>query len=138
MTYEEIVKKASTAAKKLDKDAIKEHAAIQIDIEGEGEGAFYVELDNGKVDVEPYEYYDNDCKIKAAADVIIDLLSGKVDAGAALSEGKLSVEGNVEKALVLANAIKSAQEKKAAPAKKPAAKKPAAKKPAAKKLTAKK
>ena len=40
MTYEEIVKKAKQAAKNIDAKAVKEHIAIQIDIEGEGETTF--------------------------------------------------------------------------------------------------
>ncbi|MBQ9361485.1 MAG: SCP2 sterol-binding domain-containing protein [Lachnospiraceae bacterium] len=141
MTYEEVVGKAKQAVKKIDTTAIKEHSAIEIDIEGEGEGAFYVELDNGKAVVEPYEYYDNDCKIRTDAATLADLLAGKLDAVAALSEGKLVVEGDMEKAVSLAAALKSAPAKKStAPAKKPATKKPAstAKKPAAKKPATKK
>lgn len=42
MTYEELVKKVKKVVEKIDKGAVKEHAAIEIDIEGEGEGAFYV------------------------------------------------------------------------------------------------
>ena len=34
---------------------------MEFEIEGEAEGAFYVELLDGKVDVEPFEYYDRDC-----------------------------------------------------------------------------
>ena len=71
MIYEEIVKKAVQAAKKVNKDAIEEHLAVEFDIEGEGEGAFYVELDKGKIDVQPYEYYDCDCRIRGGADVIM-------------------------------------------------------------------
>ena len=69
MTYEEIVKKIKQVAGKIDKGAIKEHVAIEVDIEGEGEGAFYVELNKDKVTVEPYEYYDSDCKIRVEAQV---------------------------------------------------------------------
>ena len=60
MTYEEIVKKVKTAAKKADASSIKEHVAFQFNITGEGAGAFYLEIDNGEVKVEPYEYYDRD------------------------------------------------------------------------------
>ena len=75
------------------------------------------------------------------AATLADLLAGKLDAVAALSEGKLVVEGDMEKAVSLAAALKSAPAKKStAPAKKPATKKPAstAKKPAAKKPATKK
>ena len=135
MTYEEIVKKAKQAAKNIDSSAIKDHVAIQIDIEGEGEGAFYIEAADGKATVEPYEYYEHDCKIKTDADTITALLSGKLDAEGAMAEGKLQVEGDGSKALALIKAVKKPAAKKAT-AEKPAAKKAAAKKPAAKKTTA--
>ena len=141
MTYEEIVKKAKQAAKNIDAKAINEHIAIQIDIEGEGEGAFYVEASEGKVAVEPYEYYENDCKIKADAETIIAVLSGKVKAEGAVSDGKLQVEGDGGKALTLINARKTPEKKpvaKKAPAKKAPAKKAPAKKTIAKSTTAKK
>lgn len=126
MTYEDVVKKAKQAVKKIDTSAIKEYAAIEIDIEGEGEGAFYIELDNGKAIVEPYEYYDYDCRIRTNADTFVKFLDGKFDVVAALSDGKLVAEGDKEKAASLAAALKSASvKKKAAPAKKPAAKKKA-------------
>ncbi len=136
MTYEDIVKKAKQAVKTIDTAAIKEHAAIEVVIEGEGEGAFYVELDTGKAAVEPYEYYDNDCRIRTDADTLAELLSGKLDPVAAALDGKLAVEGDVEKLKTLAANLKAPAKKQPA-AKKPAAKKPAAKKPAAK-TTAKK
>ena len=131
MTYEEIVKKAKQAAKNIDANALNEHIAIQIDIEGEGEGAFYVEASEGKIAVEPYEYYENDCKIKTDAETIIAVLSGKLKAEEALSGGKLQVEGDAGKALTLINARKT-------PEKKPAAKKAPAKKIAIKKTPEKK
>ena len=136
MTYEEIVKKAKQAAKNIDAKSINEHIAIQIDIEGEGEGVFYVEALEGKIAVEPYEYYENDCKIKADAETIIAVLSGKLKAEDAVSDGKLQVEGDGGKALTLINARKALAKKpvvKKAPAKKTAPKKTPVKKTATKK-----
>ena len=137
MNYEELVKKAKQAAKKMDVSTIDEHIAVQIDIVGEGEGAFYVEVADGKVSVEPYEYYDNDCKVTASADVITALFAGKLNVDEALANGSVFVEGDGGKALAIVNALKSAPEKKPAAAKKPAAKKPTAKKTTAKKTTKK-
>ena len=121
MTYEELVKKVKKVVEKIDKGAVKEHAAIEIDIEGEGEGAFYVELDKDKVAVEPYEYYDNDCRIRTGAETLIDLVTGKLDAVKALEDGKISVDGDIEKAQVLSNVLKTATNKKASEIKKPVA-----------------
>ena len=118
MTYEELVKKVKQAVEKIDKGAIKEHSAIEIDIEGEGEGAFYVELDKDKVEVEPYEYYDNDCKIRIGADTLIELASGKLDVVKALEDGRISFDGDIEKALILSDALKAVAGKKSTEAKK--------------------
>ncbi len=162
MTYEEVVKKAKTAVGKIDTSAISEHFAIEIDIEGEGEGALYIELDNGKAVAEPYDYHDNDCRIRTDAVTFIDLLKGKIDAATALSEGRIFFAGNWEKAVSLAHSLKPAVKpkkettaqkattaKKTTAAKKPAAtkattakktttKKAEEKKPAAKKIVTKK
>ena len=134
-----MVKKAKHAAKKVDAEAIDGHIAIQVDITGEGEGAFYVEVADGNVNVEPFEYYDNDCKISADGDTVIALLSGKLAAEEALSAGRVTVEGDAGKALSLVNAVKTAPEKKPAAKPKTSSKEAAtAKKPSAKKTTTKK
>ena len=131
MTYEELVKKVKKVVEKIDTGAVKEHTAIEIDIEGEGEGAFYVELDKDKVAVEPYEYYDNDCRIRTGAETIIDFVTGKLDAVKALEDGKISVDGNIEKALVLSDVLKATVNKKSSEIKKTAtASKPATSKKA--------
>ena len=132
MTYEEVVKKAKAAVKKIDTSTINEHFAIEIDVEGEGEGALYIELDNGKAVVEPYDYYDNDCRIRTSADTLIKLLSGKLDPATAMSEQSIFLTGNWEKAVALAKSLKPIEVKKPATAKKATA----AKKAAPKKATA--
>lgn len=132
MRYEEIVKKASQAAKKVNKDAVEEHLAVEFDIEGEGEGAFYVELDKGMIDVQPYEYYDCDCRIRGNADVIMDLIEGKIDETVAYLQGKFRVEGNFDKAVAFAKAVSNIIVKPA-PQKKKTTRKPASKTTAKKK-----
>ena len=129
MTYEEIVSYVSKKATKL---KAKSEAAVQVDITGEGEGAFYVAVKEGKIEVAPYEYFDHDAKVVADGNEFIAYLDGKAD------ESVLSIIGDVEKAAIIKElvskapakaAAKPAAEKKAAPAK--AAAKPAAEKKAA-------
>ncbi|MBQ8892693.1 MAG: SCP2 sterol-binding domain-containing protein, partial [Bacilli bacterium] len=70
---------------------------------------------------EPYEYYDNDCRIRTGAETLIDLVTGKLDAVKALEDGKISVDGDIEKALVLSDVLKATVvNKKSSEAKKPA------------------
>lgn len=97
MTYEEIVKEAKASLCGKDAKEIDGHLAVQIDVIGEGEGAFYVEVKDGEVFVEPYEYYDRDCKLIATADVFTKLISGKLDAVLAYTTGKLRVEAGMYK-----------------------------------------
>ena len=47
MTYEEIVSLAEKNFKKTKAKKIESNAAVEFDIYGEGEGAFYVELKEG-------------------------------------------------------------------------------------------
>ncbi len=142
MTYEEVVAKVKDSLKDFDVSDVKEHAAYQFNITGEGEGAFYVEIDNGKINVEPYEYFDRDILVYTSAADLMDVIDGKTDFVNAHLSGKISAEGGLRKAELIKDFGKKVVAKKApakkAPAKKAAAKKPAAKKTTAKKATAKK
>lgn len=135
MTYEEIVKTARESLCGTEVKDMPGHLAVQIDVEGEGEGAFYIELKDGSVFVEPYEYYDRDCKLIASADVFTKLISGKLDAVLAFTTGKLKVEGSIDKALEFQNLVKAIE--KAQKAAKKSAPKAEAKTKAAAKTTTK-
>ena len=132
MTYEEIVAYTKKKVAAANFKSYKGHLAAQVNITGEGEGAFYIELNDAAVAVEPYEYYDRDVILVSNADVFIAILDGKKAAQDAVAAGELKLVGNVEKALELAEAFKKkAPAKKATPAKKAEAK-PVAKKAEAK------
>lgn len=136
MTYEELVKKAKETYGTADASKITEHVAIQFNVTGEAEGAFYLEIADGKVNVEPYEYYDRDVIVTTDAETLIKMAEGKLGMEAAYLTGKIKADGNLTKGLLLKELV----------AKKPAAKKTvkkaatkdtAAKKPAAKKTVVK-
>ena len=145
MKYEEIVAKVKKAYAKADTALVDEHLAVQVDVTGEGEGAFYIEVADGKINVEPWEYLDHDFKIRCTAEEIIAIAEGKKKLSKEVEEGNVYVSRNVDKVAVfdLIVAKKSASGRKKADAakaeKKPVEKK-AAKKDAAKaeKKTAKK
>ena len=107
MTYEEIVDKVKELFGEADVSMIDEHLAYQFNITGEGGGAFYVEVKDGKLDIQPYEYYDRDSLFICKADVLFKIISGKMDPVLAFTLGKLKVEGSIEKALRLKEFIKS-------------------------------
>ncbi|MCI9593199.1 MAG: SCP2 sterol-binding domain-containing protein [Lachnospiraceae bacterium] len=106
MTYEELFQKIKEMFMKADISGIKEHLAFQFNITGEGEGAFYAEVKDGTLYVEPYEYYDRDAIFICSADTLLKLASGKLDPVFAFTVGKLKVEGSLEKAMMLQKLIK--------------------------------
>ena len=99
MTYEEIVEKVRERLKGVDTSTVNGLLAIQVNITGEGEGAFYVEVKDGKLSVEPYEYYDRQAMITMKSKNFLSLLEGKLDPVAAFTLGKLKVDGSIEKVL---------------------------------------
>jgi len=139
MTYEELVAKAKETYGKADASKITEHVAIQFNVTGEAEGAFYLEIADGKVNVEPYEYYDRDVIVTTDAETLIKMAECKLGMEAAYLTGKIKADGNLTKGLLLKELVAKKAPKKAA-AKKPAApkKETAAKKPAAPKKVAEK
>ena len=115
MTYEELVQKIKDIADASDASKIQEHIAFQFNIEGEAEGAFYLEVKDGKADVQPYEYYDRDVLITSTADTLLEIMDGKLDPVLAFTIQKIRVEGDLGKALLLKEVVgeKKAKKKKA-------------------------
>ena len=117
MTYEEIVKEAQKLVSKADASAISEHLAVQYNVTGEGEGAFYMEVKDGKVEVQPYDYKDRDILVTADGQTILDMISGKLDVVAAYLTHKISAEGDLGKADILKKLISGAKKAEKATAK---------------------
>lgn len=103
MTYEEIVEKLKKVYGKAKADKIEGHLAVQFDIVGEGEGALYIEVNDGVIDVQPYEYYDKNALVRITADVLMDIATGKLDFESAYNDQKLWIEGDLGAALLLKN-----------------------------------
>ena len=106
ITYEQIVKKVRKTFEDADAREIFEHVAIEVDIVGEGAGAFYFEVAERACVVEPYNYYNNDGRIIATADVILQLAAGKVRMRDAWERGLFRFEGNEVKFQLLMDKIK--------------------------------
>lgn len=116
MTYADLFYEIKGKFMGADVSDIHEHLAFQFNIEDEeAGGAFYVEVKDGVLYVEPYEYYDRDAMFICSAEVLLKIADGEMDPIAAFTEQKLRVEGNIEKALRLKEIIElkkgAAQEK---------------------------
>lgn len=105
MTFEELVEEVRIASKDAKLDKVNEHLAYQINIEGEASGIFYIEISEGKVNVEPYEYYDRDAIIITKADTFLKIMNGKLNPVQAFLTGKIKVEGDLGKAAMLEKII---------------------------------
>ena len=96
MKYEELVERVREGVKKAKISKLVGHVAFQFNVKGEAEGAFYLEIDNGRINVEPYEYYDRDMIIVSTADIILQMLEGQLKPRLAYTKGLLEVYGNVD------------------------------------------
>ncbi len=99
MTYSEYFSSVKTKFMGADVSDIKEHLAYQLNVTGEESGIFYVEVKDGKLYIEPYEYHDRDAMFTASAEVFNDIMEGKLDPVLAFTLQKLKVEGDFGKAL---------------------------------------
>lgn len=114
MTYADFFYEFKRKFDGTDVSDITEHLAYQFNIQDdETGGAFYVEVKEGQLFIEPYEYYDRDVIFTCKPEVLNKIVNGKLDPVAAFTLHKLKVEGNMEKALRLKELIdrkkKSAQ-----------------------------
>lgn len=110
MTYAEFFYEIKNRFMGTDVSDIGEHLAYQFSIEDEeAGGAFYVEVKDGELFVEPYEYYDRDAMFIADPDTFMKIAEGKMDPVWAFTTQKLKVEGNIDKALRLKELIELKQ-----------------------------
>lgn len=101
MTYEDMFAKVKALLEQADAGGIREHLAYQFNITGEAGGTFYIEVKDGALSVEPYDYRDRDAAFTCSAETLFKIASGKTDPVGAVLTGKLKVEGNIDKALRL-------------------------------------
>lgn len=93
---------------KKSKDSLWKQTSVRLQntwrislILSEKEGIFYVEVKDGELHVEPYEYYDRDAMFICQAKTLKKIAAGKLDPVLAFTTGKLKVDGSIEKALRL-------------------------------------
>lgn len=154
MTFENALKKIKAAFETVDGAKLAD-MAVQVTLSDEDcGGTFYFKSENGKIEVEGYDYRDNDAVIDIARKSLMDILAGKATLDTAIEKGTATAKGDFAKLDTLKDAIaKYVAPAKKAPAKKTAktvkketkaepkkteVKKAEVKKPEAKKTTVKK
>lgn len=106
MTYESIVEAVRKKFSDVDVSSVPGTLAFQFDIEGKAEGIFYVEIKNGELHVEPYDYHGRNARIIMNGTNLMKLINGKLDPVLAFTTGKLKVDGDVSAAMELIKFIK--------------------------------
>lgn len=80
--------------------------AVQFNLTGKVTGVFYIEILDGVPSVMPYEYIDHDAIVSRFADQHRENFSGKLIPQVAVAEGKIKIEGNFDKVMLLAELMK--------------------------------
>ena len=112
MSYADFFYEIKSKFMEADVSEIKEHLAYQFNIEDEESGGiFYVEVKDGQLSVEPYEYYDRDAMFTSDPITFQKIAEGKIDPVWAVTTQKLKVEGNIDKALRLKEIVEQKQKK---------------------------
>lgn len=106
MTYESIVAAVRKKLSKADVSSIPGTLAFQVDVEGKAEGIFYIEIKDGQLHVEPYDYHDRNARLIINGTNLMKLVNVKLDPVLAFTTGKLKVDGDTNAAMELIRFLK--------------------------------
>ena len=108
MTVDQLIGKIYNKLSKADIAGTQGKVAVQFNLTGKVTGVFYIEILNGVLSVMPYEYIDRDACVSGTLTNLEKVISGKMVPQVAIAEGKIKVEGNVDKVMLLAELMKQA------------------------------
>ena len=106
MTVDQLIGKIYNRLSKADIADTQGKLAVQFNLTGKVTGVFYIEILNGVLSVMPYEYIDHDAIVSGTITNIEKVFSGKLIPQVAVAEGKIEIEGNFDKVMVLAELLK--------------------------------
>ncbi len=133
MTFIEAFEKVKAATEKSKTEGISGHVAIQVNLcDEDASGIMYIEVADGVLSVEPYDYVDRDAMITVSSKDLVRVLSGRLGYDKAIENGVIAVVGNEEKAAELKKLVVKAERKSCAKKADAAEKKAPAKKTAKK------
>lgn len=97
----DIIAKARKVLSKRDLSDLPYKFAVQVNLTGRAAGVLYVEVIDGKLSVEPYEYIDRDASVNLTKTNLENILSGKLTIDDALQNKKIIIDGDAEALLQL-------------------------------------
>lgn len=105
MTLESVVDEVRTKAASYQEGDYQGFLAVQITLTDLNQ-AFYVEVKEGKLSIEPFEYHDRQANLKITSANFIKMINGKLNSVLAFTTGKLKIDGDISKATEMANLLK--------------------------------
>lgn len=79
--------------------------SYEFDITGEGEGKFYLEVRDGTVKIQPFDYRSSTCTMMINSKYLLRILRHQLTPTAAYSTGRLKIKGDVSAAFRLVDTI---------------------------------
>lgn len=79
--------------------------SYEFNITGEGAGRFYIEVRDGSLDIQPYDYKNSTCAFVINSRHIQKLMEHQLAPVAAYSTGRLRINGDISAAFRLADAL---------------------------------
>ena len=117
MTYQTAFKRLKEKFGNVDFTKLND-MAIQFTLSDEDcGGTFYAEKKGDSLNVEPYDYKDNDAVVDVTRAALTKILDGKLSIDKAIDNGDLTVKGDLEKIKAVADAIKAPVKQEDAPKK---------------------
>ena len=97
MTLQDIINHVREKSDEFNAGGYNGFFAIQVTLSDLGQ-SFYVEIKDGNLSVEPYEYDDRQANLTISSENFIKMINGELNSVHAFTTGKLKIEGDIEKA----------------------------------------
>jgi len=82
-----------------------EHFAVQITLNGEEAGIFYIANTTRGFEVAPYDYHDHTAAITLSGEDLVKFLGGRLKLERGLESGKIQLSGNPDHVRILAQIV---------------------------------
>jgi putative sterol carrier protein len=106
MPVQEIISFLKEKTASFDSATAPAFLAVQVSLTDTNE-KLYIEVKDGKLSIEPYEYNDRQANLIISSDNFIKMIDGKLNSVLAFTTGKLKIDGNIGKAQEMAALFKS-------------------------------
>lgn len=104
LTYNDVVTMTAKKVLAADISKLNDSISAQIAIYGQCDGIFYIEIKDGVISVEPWDYKGADIQIYTNTEDLVKIVTGKLSIYDAISSKVFEIYGDTEKAILLVRA----------------------------------